>query len=250
MSPPINIDGTQVNGITIDGTNVSEVTVDGDVVFSAIPDSGISRLEFEQTLTDQWGGNDGTANGDPQYTTDSASKTYAREYDGNGDYDAFADFDPGSKFSVAFDFKPLSHSSFDRMFSLQYDSGVHKGFFFAEVNQTGNYTWGWQDQDGSRTDSDNVTFDTTLSTGSYYHVVCTYGGGDDGTVYVNGADETAASTNSWSNTGTNGNGGFEIGGASYDNSFGNAIFDDFRIYDKELTSTEVSNLYNTGSIDG
>jgi len=39
MTPPINIDGSQVSGITIDGTSVSEVTVDGDVVFSAIPDS-------------------------------------------------------------------------------------------------------------------------------------------------------------------------------------------------------------------
>jgi len=43
MSPPINIDGSQVSGITIDGTSVSEVTVDGDVVFSAIPDSVVVR---------------------------------------------------------------------------------------------------------------------------------------------------------------------------------------------------------------
>jgi hypothetical protein len=47
MSPPINIDGTQVNGITIDGTNVSEVTVDGDVVFSvsAIPDGRVGNFD-------------------------------------------------------------------------------------------------------------------------------------------------------------------------------------------------------------
>jgi len=43
MTPPINIDGSQVSGITIDGTSVSDVTVDGDTVFSAIPDTSVSR---------------------------------------------------------------------------------------------------------------------------------------------------------------------------------------------------------------
>jgi hypothetical protein len=43
MTPPINIDGSEVTGITIDGTEVSEVTVDGQTVFtpSVIPDSGL-----------------------------------------------------------------------------------------------------------------------------------------------------------------------------------------------------------------
>jgi hypothetical protein len=41
MTPPINIDGSEVTGITIDGTEVSEVTVDGQTVFApnAIPDT-------------------------------------------------------------------------------------------------------------------------------------------------------------------------------------------------------------------
>lgn len=215
---------------------------------NAIPDSGISRLEFEQTLTDQWGNNDGTANGDPQYTTDSASKTFAREYDGNEDYDAFGDIDPGAEFSVSFDFKPLSYSKFDKIFQLDYDSGVHKGFFFAEVDDAGDYAWAWQDQDGSRDNQDNVTFTTNLGTGSYHFVVCTYGGGDDGTVYVDGTDETGASNSSWGNAGQDGVGGFTIGGSPTDNRYGHAIIDDFRVWDKELTAAEVSNLNSTGSI--
>jgi len=43
MSPPINIDGSTVDAITIDGSSVNEVTVDGEAVFSAIPDSVVSR---------------------------------------------------------------------------------------------------------------------------------------------------------------------------------------------------------------
>ena len=35
MIPPTSIDGTDITGATIDGTDVQEITVDGDVVFSA-----------------------------------------------------------------------------------------------------------------------------------------------------------------------------------------------------------------------
>jgi len=46
MTPPINIDGSKVTGITIDGTDVSEVTVDGQTVFApnAIPDKFIGWI--------------------------------------------------------------------------------------------------------------------------------------------------------------------------------------------------------------
>jgi len=43
MSPPINLDGNTVDAITMDGDSVSEVTVDGSAVFSAIPDSVVTR---------------------------------------------------------------------------------------------------------------------------------------------------------------------------------------------------------------
>jgi hypothetical protein len=39
MTPPTNIDGTDISGATIDGQDVKEITVDGQTVFSAIPDS-------------------------------------------------------------------------------------------------------------------------------------------------------------------------------------------------------------------
>jgi len=49
MTPPINIDGSKVTGITIDGTDVSEVTVDGQTVFApnAIPDSENLHAEYD-----------------------------------------------------------------------------------------------------------------------------------------------------------------------------------------------------------
>jgi len=55
MTPPINIDGTDITGATIDGTDVSEVTVDGTQVFSAIPDTVASRPQDDVTNTNSTG---------------------------------------------------------------------------------------------------------------------------------------------------------------------------------------------------
>jgi len=54
MTPPINIDGSEVTGITIDGTSVSEVTVDGSTVFApnAIPDTSM----FQSPIYQFWAG--------------------------------------------------------------------------------------------------------------------------------------------------------------------------------------------------
>jgi len=41
-----------------------------------------------------------------------------------------------------------------------------------------------------------------------------------------------------------------IGQDSRDQNYWDGYIDDLRIYDKELSNTEVSNLYNTGIIDG
>ena len=58
---PIDIDGTDVSGISIDGTDVQEVTMDGGVVWqaSAIPDSVVNL-----------GGYDGSNNVDTIYAYD------------------------------------------------------------------------------------------------------------------------------------------------------------------------------------
>jgi len=85
MSPPINIDGSQVSGITIDGTSVSEVTVDGDVVFSAIPDNVVSLYEYENdsdttTALDSKGSNDANISG-ATYTTSANVGSLALDHD-------------------------------------------------------------------------------------------------------------------------------------------------------------------------
>jgi len=62
--PPINIDGTGVEGVNIDGQDVEEITVDGQVVFSAGTALGES---WETAYPGNWQGSTGQYN---QVSTD------------------------------------------------------------------------------------------------------------------------------------------------------------------------------------
>jgi len=50
MSPPINIDGSEIQEATIDGQNVSEITIDGQQTadFVDIPDSAVAQFDAQK----------------------------------------------------------------------------------------------------------------------------------------------------------------------------------------------------------
>jgi len=88
---------------------------------------------------------------------------------------------------------------------------------------------------------------TAISIGTTYHAVLTYDGSGTQTLYMNGSQadsQSGISMDDLSSTDRQ----VRVG-AQYDNTenFDGAI-DDPRVYGKELTSTEVSDLYNNGSI--
>jgi len=56
MSPPIDIDGSEIQEATIDGQTVSEITIDGQEAFDPIPDSVIEDFERDNPLSDYSGG--------------------------------------------------------------------------------------------------------------------------------------------------------------------------------------------------
>jgi len=90
MTPPVNIDGSTVDAITIDGDSVSEVTVDGSTVFSAIPDSVVSRDPDNSSAVRQYktGVRIETSQDWPEIqaevsaNSDNATKAYLQETDG------------------------------------------------------------------------------------------------------------------------------------------------------------------------
>jgi len=91
----------------------------------------------------------------------------------------------------------------------------------------------------------DTTGSTILSSSTYYHIVGTWSKGQNATVYLNGSSDGSESIGS---TSIGDNGSLYIGGNENDNHQLNGLLDDLRIYDKELTSSEVSNWYNTDNI--
>jgi len=85
MTPPINIDGSDITGATIDGTDVQEVTVDGTQVFSAMPDFLVTQYRFEGDLTDAAGNNDATNSG-TTFTSTARKGSQALNVDNDGDF--------------------------------------------------------------------------------------------------------------------------------------------------------------------
>ena len=64
MSPPIDIDGSEIQRATIDGEDVSEITIDGQQTagFVDIPDGGLLLEGFESgSLSSNYGGDTGSA---------------------------------------------------------------------------------------------------------------------------------------------------------------------------------------------
>lgn len=81
---------------------------------------------------------------------------------------------------------------------------------------------------------------TTVSTGTWYHVVATYDG-SIGRMYINGALDNS---NVFTHTATANSDTLVIGGRSGSIDMLDGIIDDVRIYNRALTATEVTSLYN------
>lgn len=87
-----------------------------------------------------------------------------------------------------------------------------------------------------------TTYSVTLGTSLFYHICCTY----DGTnliVYLNGAS-VATGTSSGNGSSSTGNDGFYIGADNGGANVSSAIFDDFVVFNRALTSDEVLQIYN------
>jgi len=255
MMPPTSIDGTDITGATIDGTDVTEITVDGDTVFTAgfgVPNSAIARYTFDNndtsgsTAIDVWGSNDGTING-PTTGIAGSTQTYdtgqAYEFDGTNDFvttNADSQIEGLGAFSVAGwmyiednnannMLASIDNVSNNRTFLLQYSTGAGNAPRFS-VDTTGGY----QQADGS----------TQVNEQEWYHYAGTYDGSTS-KVYLDATEEGSGSI---SGTLESGPANFEIGRRGDNNNHCEGRISDVRVYDKALSSTEVSNLYNNGTI--
>jgi len=218
------------------------------VSLSAIPDSGVARWKFEQDVTDSWGSYDGTDNTSAGYTTDAAVGEYAKSLDGADDnVDIGTEVVGGlSAFSIAvwlnFDEETVSSWKFP---VAEYNWGGPNNFYIAHNEGDDTVSAEVGGVSASRISAGQPT------AGTWEMYTLVYDGtsnSDAVRLYRNdtrnsetGADGSAVASNGLS---------LKYGETSGGTREWPGDADDPRIYDKGLSDTEVSNLYNTGSISG
>ena len=113
----------------------------------------------------------------------------------------------------------------------------------------GNQPYFYISQLGTNATLSNITSGATLSTGTWHHLVGTFNGSTGNLrIYVNNTQYTNAS----GRTGIfNSSADFRIGHAvtfaSRSDGYFDGLIDEVGIWTKELTASEVSDLYNSGS---
>jgi len=234
-----------VTGGKADVSGISgEISLQGYQYGRAIPDSGVTRLTFDDADTDSgtaldvWGNNDGTISGATTGVSGKYNEAYS--FDGTDDYvslgtDTFGSLN-GDPISISVWFNYDGVSSGNLTIYSQEGAIVHRisednGAYEAYVTGTG---------------SDSVS--TSIpATGSWHHAVLTFDGSTQ-ELYMNGSSVDSASASM-----------FDLSSLTRDVKIGSqhdgsdpfpGDIDDPRVYSKALTATEVSNLYNTGSISG
>jgi len=231
-------DGREASTVVLDDGREASTVVgpDGGVLKAPfIPDSGVSRFEFEQDLTDSWGGNDGVGSG-ISYSTDSADGDYSGVFDGSDyvDVDGVASaITPPVTVSVWLKADNISNhgeiiaTRFER-FSILTSFNQADSIEFKISNSNGN--------------AEYVSW--SASSNTYYLATATYDTDGSGELYIDGTSRgTLSQTLEERSQATIGN------QVNHGNGF-DGLIDDARIYDKILSPTEISNLYNTGSISG
>jgi hypothetical protein len=216
---------------------------DYTIVALEIPDSGVARWQFEQDVTDSWNGNDLTDNTSAGYSTNAQEGSHSKAFDRSDDS---VDLSDGSafvfdSFSVrAWLYPTWSGGSIGYapcFFALRSGSDVRVSIHV--TSGTGNY-----DQlviyNGGASAKPSVS---QLAQDTWTDVVLTYNSGS-WTVYENGSESSTASKS------VSGTEPLHIGSSTGSQEYWGGNIDDSRFYSKELTATEVSNLHQTGSIDG
>jgi len=257
MTPPISIDGTDITGATIDGTDVQEITVDGQTVFIEgipQPSSGVSYWTLDNadtsgsTAIDVWGSNDGTING-PTTAQGGANDQYTtnESYDFDGSNDGVNvphdnSLNVGTELSVAAFVNPNTLSGNVPVVTKTNFNDSGKGEWFFGSETSGQVIFFLANGNGQE------KFDSasTISTSVWSHIVITAKIGGPVTAYIDGVDAGVDSGMTDFGSDFNSSIDLEIGRSPL--QFFDGRIDDVRIYNKELSSGEVSNLYNTGSI--
>jgi len=259
---PTSIDGTDITAATIDGTDVQEITVDGQTVFTAetLPVAYSNLVAWYPFESSFYGGSnaddvtalfnsgqsgdstafDGTISGATYQSSGGVTDINAGSNSGAFDFDGSNDsidtnFDSGtfSDISLAAWVNADTLSpSFQTIAGQSTLSSIQQQYVIN--TRSGNIEAGWTAA------NDNATLNTPINTNEWYHIVNTFSSGDC-EAYLDGSSFASTSITDSTITPLH---DFVIGetSSSFDFYF-NGTIDDVRIYDKELSSAEVLQIY-------
>ena len=252
MTPPISIGGDDVSEITVGGEQVQEVTADGDVVWAASdpPTDGLvlhysmdSATISGDTLTDESSyNNDGTINGATTGVTGVENE--ALYFDGTDDnvsvpHDASLNVGSGLTLSLwtyrtgrgGVNPRIWQKESFNSGYSFLQDGSINDGdqsmsFIVADSNNN----------DYRIDDTQAIPLDV------WTHYVGVYDGGEQ-RLY---RDNTVVGSTTWSDTIHKNTGDVAIGSVNGSDDVFDGRLDEFRIYERALSDSEIQTLFEEG----
>jgi hypothetical protein len=206
---------------------------------AAIPDSGISRYEFEQDVTDSWNNNDATDNTSAGYVTGTVG-SFAKDFDGTDDEVVFPfQFDDTEDFSI------VGWVNLDVMPQFGHIVGARDAYSTADwvLQYNTDTTNEWSLAVGESF-AVSESFASSLSTNTWYHFGLTKGG-DTWTFYEDASSlGTLTTSQGWTTSDDITIGASEDSGSDQIDG----AYDHLDFYSKELSASEVSNHRSTGSI--
>lgn len=208
-------------------------------------DSGVSRYEFENDVTDSWGTNDGTDNTSAGFVDGIYGQ--AKDFDGTDDSVDFSgtsiEFSSTDNFTISFWFNGTSTQGF--MYGSSSDSDYSSEYIYSE--NASNVSLNIEG-DGNSTDLSIGNLD--MGDGEWHHYVGVHDGSNSSAyLYIDG--ELVDSDTSIGTAGT-----YNIGGewsmATLRNrkdssDYTSVSLDDFRIYSQALSAIQVEELFNKGA---
>lgn len=162
-------------------------------------------------------------------------------FDGTDDYLSVSNSDAFKQNSMTLELI-IKFNSFKAADLVQFGvgSGAYAQWYFRDL---GNGTFNWfQWAAGGSIYSDLIVSRSSLSTGNYYHIVCTATNSNSTAVYYNGTLAGSAGSTAYNTPSSWTPAAMTIGGFTWD-GYSNTNIAVCNIYNKVLSSTEIQNNY-------
>lgn len=229
----------EVKALYNSGNGVQSGTKKTENMVPSQNNSGVSRYNFNDNLTDSWSSNNGTHNGTQTgYTTGVYGQ--AKNFNGTDEYISIENNINSTKEdkSVSSWIKVTDLSTIRQIIGSRDSNGYEFNFY---IDPDGGVEF--NTYDGSTLHG--ITSGHSISAGKWYHLTGVYKESEGYKLYVNGRLTDTNSDTTFQTDNLN-----EYIGARNQSSitrYFKGTIDDLRIYNKALTPVEVEKLYNKGA---